>query len=63
MCQTIPGLLSIFIFCYFFSGSVIGPTFHFDVPKLKFGTVSFGENMMFAKPCDRLLFNSVKLAF
>lgn len=26
-----------------FKGSVIGPTFHFDVPKLKFGTVSYGE--------------------
>ena len=25
-----------------FSGIVIGPTFHFDVPKLKFGTVSYG---------------------
>ncbi|XP_074644164.1 hydrocephalus-inducing protein homolog [Tubulanus polymorphus] len=25
-----------------FSGSVIGPTFHFDVPKLKFGMISFG---------------------
>ncbi|PIK52781.1 putative hydrocephalus-inducing protein-like [Apostichopus japonicus] len=25
-----------------FKGSVIGPTFHFDVPKLKFGTVSYG---------------------
>ena len=25
-----------------FSGSVIGPTFNFDVPKLKFGTVSYG---------------------
>lgn len=25
-----------------FSGSVIGPTFHFDMPKLKFNTVSYG---------------------
>ncbi|XP_013405663.1 hydrocephalus-inducing protein [Lingula anatina] len=25
-----------------FSGSVIGPTFHFDVPKLEFGTISYG---------------------
>lgn len=25
-----------------FSGSVIGPTFHFDVNKIKFGTVSYG---------------------
>ena len=25
-----------------FRGSVIGPTFHFDVPKLKFNTVSYG---------------------
>lgn len=24
-------------------GVVIGPTFHFDVPKLKYGTVSYGE--------------------
>ena len=26
-----------------FRGNVIGPTFHFDQPKLKFGTVSYGE--------------------
>ena len=31
------------IFLCFCSGSVIGPTFHFDVPKLKFGTVSYGK--------------------
>lgn len=27
-----------------FRGSVIGPTFHFSVPKLKFGMVSYGKN-------------------
>lgn len=27
-----------------FKGNVIGPTFHFDQPKLKFGTVSYGKN-------------------
>ena len=26
-----------------FTGSVIGPTFQFDVPKLKFGTISYGK--------------------
>ncbi|CAH3179307.1 unnamed protein product, partial [Porites evermanni] len=25
-------------------GSVIGPTFHFNIPKLKFGVVSYGES-------------------
>lgn len=25
------------------SGSVIGPTFHFNIPKLKFGVVSYGK--------------------
>lgn len=25
-----------------FRGCVIGPTFHFDVPRLKFGTISYG---------------------
>lgn len=24
-------------------GSVIGPTFHFNIPKLKFGVVSYGK--------------------
>ncbi len=28
--------------CLTFGGSVIGPTFHFDRPKLKFGTASYG---------------------
>ena len=27
---------------FFFSGSVIGPTFQFDIPKLNFSTVSYG---------------------
>ena len=25
------------------SGSTIGPTFQFDVPRLKFGTISYGK--------------------
>lgn len=29
------------------SGSVIGPTFHFNIPKLKFGVVSYGKCQMF----------------
>ena len=30
-----------------FSGSVIGPTFQFSVPKLKFGTISYGELLVY----------------
>ena len=49
---------------YTCSGSVIGPTFQFDVPMLKFGTVSYGRLQ-----CDNQLFTffscfvSVFLAF
>ena len=33
------------IFCVWslVRGSVIGPTFHFNIPKLKFGVVSYGK--------------------
>ena len=32
-----------FIQIYDFSGNIIAPTFNFDVPKIKFGLVSFGN--------------------
>ena len=31
----------------FYSGSVIGPTFQFDVPRLKFGAVSYGMSLIY----------------
>lgn len=33
----------IFRVCSLVRGSVIGPTFHFNIPKLKFGVVSYGK--------------------
>lgn len=45
ICSLFRTKISLFngVICWVISrGAVIGPTFHFDVPKLKFGTVSYG---------------------
>ena len=48
---------------FFFSvrGSVIGPTFHFDVPRLKFGTVSYG--FTYKKSCKLINTSMISMEF
>ena len=47
----------------YFSGSVIGPTFHFDVPKLKFGTVSYGEFIKTSELLSRYYVENIVFLF